>query len=159
MKRLNLKINDININLGMTLDKKTLKSHKIKKLGFGGLFIKKEPGQTIYWSKNCDIYCFADKFVLFPNLDTSSGTDMMYGTSAYMYFKNDNLEKVTFQLVGNAFAANWIIDKFAEAANQTFGEPRTEANKNIWIDEQGYIIAEKLAGSQHAHFHWIKINN
>ena len=156
MKNLNLKINGLDIDLGMKIEKKKLKMHKIKKPGLlSRLIIKKEPGQTIWWSKNCDICCFRDKFTLFPNLDTSSGADMMYGTSAYLYFKENFLEKVTFQLVGNDFAANWIIDKFNKSATEAIGEPRNEGNKSIWNDGHGNVIAEKVLGSQHAHFHWI----
>ena len=79
--------------------------------------------------------CFADKFSLFPNLDTSSGADMMYGTSAYMYFRDNSLDRVTFQLGGNQLAANWIIDKFREPATQTFGEPTNDENKTIWNEK------------------------
>jgi len=155
VKELNLRINGLEIHLGMILDTTVLIAHKIKKPGlFRG--IKKQSGQTIFWSKNCDIQCFADKFALFPNLDTSSGADTMYGTSAYLYFTDNSLVNVTFQLIGNDFAANWIVNKFQEPANETFGQPITNGDKIVWSNVDSDVIIEKLTRSKHAHFHWNK---
>jgi hypothetical protein len=157
MTKLNLNINGLAIDLGIPLDSTKLKKHKINKPRLlSGLLIKKESGQTIYWSKNCYIYCFSNKFTLFPNLDTSSGTKLMYGTSAYLYFTDNRLDKVTFQFIGNEFAADWIINKFRESATETLGEPSNEGGNSIWSDSVSYLITEKILGSSHAHFHWIR---
>ena len=156
MTLLKLTINGLVIDLSMSLDPNKLKSHGIKKLGLlGRLTIKKEPEQTVYWSKNCDICCLDDKFILTPILDIKSGHDIMYGTSAYLYFKNDSLAKVTFQLVGNAIAANWITDEFQKHVTEEFGDPQNIGEKIIWNDGQNHIVAEKLSDSQQAYFHYL----
>lgn len=151
-----LKINGLNIEIGKTVDKEKLFEHKIKRPSLiSRLIIKKEPGQIIWWSKNCNISCFEDNFILYPNLDTSSGSDMMFGTSAYLFYKENVLEKVTFQMIGNALAANIIFEKFNESATETYGEPRNEGLKIIWEKNQNKIIAEKGLNSPHVYFHWI----
>jgi len=125
---INLKINELRIEFGKTIEIPELKKHKFKKPGLlGKLVIKKESGQTVWWSKNCKIFCF-DDFYLFPNLDTSFGADMMLGTSSYLFFKGNLIKKVTFQLVGNAIAAKWITEKFTESASNLFGEPQAKSN-------------------------------
>jgi len=150
-----LKINELSIEIGKTQEILELKKHKFKKPGLlSTLMIKKEPGQTVWWSKNCEISCF-DGFSLFPNLDTSSGANMMYGTSAYLFFEGNLIKKVTFQLVGNTIAAKWTIEKFIESATKVFGTQKNEGNKIIWEDNQYYIIAEIISNSPHAHFYWI----
>lgn len=158
MTKLDLKINQLDILLGMKLDTTKLKTHKIKKLGLSTeLFFgfKKEPGQTIFWAKNCDIQCFGDKFTLFPNLDASDGPDMMYGTSAYLTYKDNLLNKVTFQLIENEFAANWIVNKFYKSATEIFGQPTTNDGWTIWSNTDCDVIIEKPILSKHAYFHWI----
>jgi len=151
-----LKINGLNIEIGGKTDKKKLLEHKIKRLGLiSRLIIKKESGQIIWWSKNCGISCFEGNFNLYPNLDTSLGTNMMFGTSAYLFYKENVLEKVTFQLIGNAFAANMIFKKFYETSTETLGEPRNEGTRITWNENQNKIIAEKGLNSPHVYFHWI----
>jgi len=151
----NLKINELRFEIEKTIEIPELKKHKFKKPGLlSKLMIKKESGQTVWWSKNCEIFCF-DDFNLFPNLDTSSGANMMYGTSSYLFFEENLIKKVTFQLVGNAIAAKWITEKFTESASNLFGEPQAESNRLLWEDNQQYIVAENILNSLHAHFHWI----
>ncbi len=151
-----LRINDLDINLKMSLDRNELKLHKIKKPGLlGSLFIKKESGETIYWTKNCNISCFDDSFTLLPNLDTKSESNMMYGTSAYLFYKNNVLIKVTFQLVGNELAANWIFGEFQKSCSDNLGNPIKSNNTITWSDGQNIVIAEKNIETPHAHFHWL----
>jgi len=126
---------------------------KLNIVNFKKLLIKREHGQIVWWSKNCYINCFEDDFHLFPNLDTSSGVSMMYGTSSYLFFKGNIVKKVTFQLVGNDVAAKWIIEKFKDSATKVFGTPKNEGDRSIWEDNQNYIIAEMILNSPHAHFH------
>ena len=151
----NLIINELTIEVGKTQEISELKKHKFKKPGLlSKLMIKKDTGQTVWWSKNCEINCF-DDFSLFPNLDTSSGASMMYGTSAYLFFEGSLIKKVTFQLVGNALAAKWITEKFKESATKIFGTPQDEGDRINWEDNQYYIVAENILNSPHAHFHWL----
>lgn len=151
-----LKINGLNIEIGKIADKEKLLEHKIKRLGLiSRLIIKKEPGQIIWWSKNCGISCFEDKFKLYPNLNTSLGSNMMFGTSAYLFYKENALKKVTFQLIGNALVANMMFENFYKSATEIFGEPRNEGTKITWNENQNKIIAEKRLNSPHVYFHWI----
>ena len=157
MNNLKLNINKIDIKLGMTLDTNNLKSHNFKRLGLLNSFlIKKNPGEKIYWAKNCDIFCFDNEFLLYPRLNTNIGADKMYGTSAYLYFRNNQLNKTTFQLIGNDFAANLIIDKFKDLAGKKLVKANKETGNLLWNNLNDKFIAEKLPNSQHAHFHWIK---
>jgi hypothetical protein len=148
-----LSINYLDITLGMPLDLATLKAHKFKKPGLlSG--IKKQPGQIIIWSKNCEIGCLENKFVLFPNLDANSGRDLMHGTSAYLFFTNKILEYLTFQTVGNKYVAEVYVAKFREIATNLYGQPTFEGNMTIWGDMESNIVIEKLPDSPHGHFHW-----
>lgn len=151
-----LKINDKNIELGMSIDKKTLVKHKFRRPGFiFRLMHKSEPNQIIWWSKNCDISCFDEKFKLFPMLDKKYGRKSMFGTSGYLFFRNNYLEKVTFQLIGNELASNLMIEKFSKSAIELFGQPENRDSFMIWYNAEQIIIAEKKSNSANAYFHWI----
>lgn len=151
-----LKINNQNIELGISIDIKTLAKHKFNKSGFiFRLVHKSEPNQIIWWSKNCDISCFDNKFRLYPMLDKKYGHQSMFGTSGYLFFKNNYLEKVTFQLIGNELASNLMIENFSKSAIELYGQPENRDSVMIWYNKEQSIIAEKKLNSANAYFHWI----
>ncbi len=157
MLNLDLKINGLEVTLGMPLDKVKFKAHKFKKPGLlSG--IKRQPGQSIIWSKNCTIRCFDGEFVLAPVLDSKAGADMMYGTSAYLFFMDKILYTVIFQLVGNEAAADWFEDKFTNPAVSSFGQPTSkDFDTVVWGDSASKAMIDNKMHSQHIHFHWIKV--
>lgn len=152
-----VKINGLNIELGKTIEKNVLQQSRIKKPTFiSRIIIQKEPGQKIWWAKNCNIYCFDDQFYLLPILDTKiASASSLSGTSAYLFFKKDLLIKVAFQSIGNQRASNYLSAKFSEAATKIFGNPKQEGIKKLWDLGQSYIMVENDMNSSNAHFHWI----
>ena len=125
-KQLNFRVNSYPILLGEEFDKDTLKNHKFKKAGF--LFrsqLKAEPDQVIWWAKNCELEYldkqFGDK--IFPVTDWRAGAEIMYGTSALLWYKNNRITKFIFQIIQNKIAAKMHLKTLEEKLLKTLGEP------------------------------------
>lgn len=97
---LNLKINDYSIALDQELNEAILKKHAFKKIGFfERRLIKPAKDQIVWWAKNCEMKYINEEFgnTIYPILDTKAGADLMFGTSAYLFFKEKKLIRLTFQ--------------------------------------------------------------
>lgn len=124
MSNLNLKVNEYDIRLGMSMDIEELKNYNFKHRK--GIFkIRKGHfySSSKWWSKNCEINCFEGNFFLYPALGKNFESQWMCGTSAYLYFRNEILIEATFQLIGNKSLSNSLGAEFDKFATETFGEP------------------------------------
>ena len=115
--KLNLRINDYPIVLDQELNEVELKRHDFKKVGFfDRLLIKPEKDEIVRWAKNCGLRYLDDDFQnsIYPILDIKAGAEIMFGTSAYLWFKENKLKKLTFQIIQNKIAAEISLKKFEE---------------------------------------------
>jgi hypothetical protein len=152
---IDLHINGVGFTLGERFDTQKLNLARCKKLGFLSRFqIKAKGTETVYWAKNCDITCFASDFRFCANLDTSSGPDLMVGTSAYLYFTKPGLEKVLFQVLENEFAAIAATDDFQRLCERKFGRP-TSQSPTRWLDAQHVVSCALNPTKNRALFQWL----
>ena len=127
-KKLNLRVNDYTVILNEKLNEAELRQHDIKKAGFfENLMIKPSSDEVVFWAKNCNLKYLNDDFenAISPILDANAGANIMFGTTAYLWFKENILLKFTFQIIQNELAAKINLENFIDSL------PRSQANKEI----------------------------
>ena len=78
-----------------------------------------------------------------PILDVKTGTDMMFGTSAYLWFKENKLMRLTFQIIQNKMAAEIHLKRLEEKLIESLGKPTSlEKPFIIWEAENQKFIIE-----------------
>ncbi len=156
MTDIKLNINGYKPYLGMMLDKETLKEFNFKKLGFiGKLLMKHHKDEEIYWLKNPLIMCL-DKFGLCP-LEGSSAE--MYGTSGYLFYFDNHLSKVFFQIIGNKKYSKSLARYFSTLVTENFGEPNLIGNEIKQWDLQDSIMTCETTNAFNSYFHWTAKRN
>jgi len=134
MNQLNLRVNNYLISLNQELNESGLKKHKFKKAGFfKRLLIKPAQNEVVCWSKNCGLKYLNDDFenTINPILDTKSGANLMYGTSAFLFFKQNKLTKFIFQIIYNKQAAQINLQKLEEKLIKYIGKPLSISRPSI----------------------------
>lgn len=124
--KIDLKINDVSICLGMPLDPSYLAPARISKMGFimkMALPVQKKTGDLLYWSKNPAISFFDDRVKGFANLDRSLGPDLMCGTSGFLFFNGNRLRFVIVQVVSSYVEATQFTKDFRDVACEVLGQP------------------------------------
>lgn len=151
MTDIKLNINGYKLFLKMRLDKETLKECNFKKLGFiGKLLMKYRREEKIYYIKNPLIMCL-DKFGLCP-LEGSNAE--MYGTSGYLFYSENHLSKVFFQIIGNKKYSKALARYFATIVTENFGEPNLVGNEiKQWDLKDSIVTCETMAVSNSS-FYW-----
>jgi len=156
---LDLSINSYPIVLGRLVDDHMIKNCNLMKIGFfSKVLFKKLRRGLKYWAKNCEISCFNEEFKIKPNLDITTGSSMMYGTSAYFYQLNDHLDGITFQCIGGdrPIAMN-TKGEFRKICEKSYGPPTIEGLFFKWQDENSIAIAELSSEWNKAYFHWMNL--
>jgi hypothetical protein len=131
-QKINLKVNGFQIILNQELNESELKSHKFKKAGF-------------FWSKNCELTYLKEALgdVISPILDTKAGADIMYGTSSFLWYKQNNLLKFVFQVIQNKMAAQKHIEEFEQKLVESIGKSySTNEAFTIWGMGNQMLILE-----------------
>jgi hypothetical protein len=111
--------------MNQELNESELKSHKFKKAGFfDRLMIKPKRDEKVFWSKNCELTYLKEGFddVVFPILDAKAGAAIMYGTSSYLWYKQNYLSKFVFQIIQNKMAAQKHIEKLEKKLVEYIGK-------------------------------------
>jgi hypothetical protein len=151
---IDLHINDVAFTLGEQLDSRKLTLAKCDKAGFMDRLLLKPPsGHVIYLVKNCEISCFSGRFKVWANLDTSRGSAVMSGTSAYLYFRNFILESVKFQVLLNETMAIGGTAHFTEICESTFGAPVSDSPA-YWLDSHAVVLCSLFRTRDKALFVW-----
>lgn len=144
--KLNLRINDYPIVLDQELNEVALKRHDFKKVGFfDRLLIKPEKDEIVRWAKNCGLKYLDDDFQnsIYPILDIKAGAEIMFGTSAYLWFKENKLIKLTFQIIQNKMAAEISLKKLEEKLIEFIGNSTSSEQPFItWEAENQKFIIE-----------------
>jgi hypothetical protein len=154
---IDLRINGVSFSLTELLDPKKLASARCEKLGLLSRLAMKPPsGYVLHWAKNCEISCFGDRFLVWANLDTSRGPSEMSGTSAYLYFRDDVLEKVAFQVLLNEMMAIGGTAEFQKFCKDSFGNPVSDSPVS-WIDGQAAVFCSLYHTRDKALFVWMTL--
>lgn len=170
-----LEINDTEISLGMTFDRQALTEAKIKKMGFIDKAlcpIVCEQGDIMLWAKNPLIQCIDYKISARANLDRSLGSEFMYGTSAFLFFTDNELRYVICQIIKSHIVAREFNRSFREAACERFGKPAklklsrvpytdmgitihdTVHLEYVWKQNGEMLISELGQSGSNAYLHW-----
>ena len=117
--KIDLRINDIHFRLNEIIDNKKLISISAKKAGF---ILRKthniDKNFRLYFSKNCKISFFNNEYIIEPNLDTSSGRSLMFGTSCFFYYEHNNLVKMKAQIIKNMGATQYHTKNLKKIAKK-----------------------------------------
>ncbi|MDD5749885.1 MAG: hypothetical protein PHO91_03840 [Patescibacteria group bacterium] len=169
-KKLNLRINDYPISLGAGLDLNNLNVHKIKKPGFFMRLMFKSFIATYFgsgeylWAKNCEFKYINDggedvskpnPNMIIPNLGIQSGADMMWGTSAFLFYKDEKLQGFIFQIINNEVIAKICLDRFEKAIESIIGSYQSaDTKQKIWIyKDQKLILRYPNENIKHGNIH------
>ena len=135
-QELNMKVNGYHIILGQELNETQLNSHNFKKLGFfGRRMIKAKRNELVFFSKNCELTYLNEDFgdTIFPILHAKAGAAIMYGTSSYLWYKQNDLSKFAFQIIQNKIAAQKHIEEFEQKLVQSIGKPySSDGTFTLW---------------------------
>lgn len=156
---IDLQINRINISLGRSVDQ-TLEfsGDYFQKINFiSKLLIKTPLKDEVYFAKNCAIQCFNEAFTVVAFIEKGFPAEMLFGTSAYLYFKNNDLYKVTFQVIHSKNVAKKSAYEFRELCRKIFGEPTDKGDfLEIWEDAHSILVSTWSEGASNAKFSWVK---
>lgn len=159
--KLNLRINDYPISLDQELNEEKLKSHNFRKAGFfDRLLVKPAKDEIVWWAKNCGLKYLNDDFenTIYPILDIKAGSEVMFGTSGYLWFKENKLIKLTFQIIQNKMAAGISLKKLEEKLIEFVGNPTSsEQPVIVWEVENQKIILE-YPQRMHGYIHLMNKN-
>ena len=159
--KLNLRVNDYPIILDQELNEAELKKHNFKKVGLlDRLLIKPSKNEIVWWSKNCGLKYLNDDFQnsIYPILDIKAGAEIMYGTSAYLWHKENKLIKFTFQIIQNKMAAEISLKKLEEKLIESMGNPSSSDKPFIiWKTENQKFILE-YPQRMHGYIHLMNKN-
>lgn len=158
--KLNLKINDYPIALDREINETELKKHNFKKVGFFHKFlVKPRRDEIVWWAKNCNLKYINDDFEnsIHPILDTKFGPKTMFGTSAVLWFKNNKIIRLTFQIIKNKMAAEISLKKIEEKLIE-FGDNPISSSKPFitWEIEKQKLIIE-YPQRIHGYIHLMKL--
>ena len=161
--QLDIKINDYPIIIGESLDVGLLNKCNYLKPNFvERLMIKPRIGQVVWWSKNPTLrYLNKIGNRIVPNLgEIDNNPDTMYGTSVYLFFKENKLIRCTFQIIQNKMIANLLLKKLSEEVVETIGNPSTlSVGLMMWKSQNDQFTIEfpnRMHGYIHLHLLGLK---
>ena len=159
--KFNLRVNDYSVVLDQELNEAELRKHNFKKAGLlDRLLIKPSKNEIVWWSKNCGLKYLNDDFQnsIYPILDIKAGAEIMYGTSAYLWHKENKLIKFTFQIIQNKMAAEISLKKLEEKLIEFLGKPTSSERPFItWETENQKFILE-YPQRMHGYIHMMNKN-
>jgi len=157
--KLKLRVNDYPIILNEKMHEARLKQSGIKKAGFlQRLIIKPQKDEVVFWSKNCVLdYIEGDyKNTISPVLHKEVGTHLMFGTTAYLWYKENMLSKFVFQIIRNAYVARLTLEKLEKKLIKYIGQASSSDQiSKIWKEGSQEFILEFPNTRQHGYIHLI----
>lgn len=156
-ENLNFSVNNYPIVLGKALDATKLQSHGIEKVGFfARLILWPEKGEMPYLSKNSILnYLSGDDYTIMPVVDQNDKKKTMFGTVAYLWYKNNRLSKFGFQIVQNAaFVAVTIFEELEKRITESITPP-TDSSKTqkVWDNKDQKLILSLPMNNQYGYIH------
>ena len=143
--KLNLKINNYPIILGKALDAAQLHSQGFHKVGFfARLLLRPEKGELLYLSKNSVIsYLSGDDCIIRPVMDQKHKKRALLGTIAYLWYKNNRLSKVGFQIIQSTeYVAVTLFEELEKKVVEAIASPpHSSQNQRVWeVNNQKLIL-------------------
>ena len=160
-QKINLKVNGFQIILNQELNESELKSHKFKKAGFfDRLMIKPKRNEVVFWSKNCELAYLKEGFgdVIFPILDAKAGAAIMYGTSSYLWYKQNYLSKFVFQIIQNKMAAQKHIEELEQKLVEYIGKSYSTNGAFIVWEMANQRLLLEYPKNEHGYIHLTMID-
>ena len=160
-QKINLKVNGFQIILNQELNESELKSHKFKKAGFfDRLMIKPKRNEVVFWSKNCELTYLKEDFgdVIFPILDAKAGAVIMYGTSSYLWYKQNHLSKFVFQIIQNKMAAQKHIEELEQKLVEYIGKSYSTNGAFIVWEMGNQRLLLEYPKNGHGYIHLVMID-
>lgn len=156
--QLNIKINDYPIIIGQELDTDLLeKCDYLETSNLELQIIKPPEGQIVWWAKNPTLkYLDTIGNTIPPNLgEIDNNPNTMYGTSVYLFFKENKLNRCTFQIIQNKKMANHLLNKINEEIVKAIGKPSLK-NENFvtWETKTEKFVIE-YPKRMHGYVHMI----
>jgi len=150
-------VNGTRFSIKQKLDNRALSMAGFKKLGLIGranLPIRKLQGDVIFFAKNPILEVFDTELDFAPNLDTTQGTDMMFGTSCYIVYSNSLSRYIIAQLLKNDFMAGVFHEHLEQGARKALGEPVREYPL-VWQEGDEIVSIEQSGSLDTTFFHWM----
>ena len=156
-ENLNFSVNNYPIFLGKALDVPSLQAHGIDKVGFfARLILRPEKGETPYLSKNSKLtYLSGGDFMIMPVVDQKDKKKTLFGTIAYLWYRNDRLAKFGFQIIQNAnFVAVTMFEELEKRITQAITPPAVSSKtQKVWETKDQKLILSLPMNNQYGYIH------
>ena len=155
--RLNFKVNNYQIWLGKELDLTALGAHQINRAGFWArILLRPAKGELLFWAKNAGLrYLSGEDNAIVPVVDKDSAKKVVFGTTAYLWYRDGKLYKFGFQVAQNqAVRATALFEDIEEKITGTVGMPASPAgNLKIWEMESQKLVLEIPLQARYGYLH------
>ena len=156
-EKLNFNVNNYPIVLGKALDIPGLQAHGIEKVGFfARLLLRPEKDELLYLSKNSVLnYLSDDDYMIMPVMDQKDKKKTMFGTIAYLWYKNNRLSNFGFQIVQNAaFVAVTLFEELEKRITESVTPPTDSTQtQKIWEIKSQKLVLSLPMNNQHGYIH------
>ena len=123
--------------------------------------IKPPKDQIVWWSKN-PVFKYLDpikNIPIYPNLgEIDNNPNTMYGTSVYLFFKENELIRSTFQIIQNKMMANLLLNRLNEEIVEVVGNPSSKSDNLIIWEGQNEQFSIEFPKRMHGYIHLMKSN-
>lgn len=156
-ENLNFRVNNYPIVLEKALDVPELNSHGIDEVGFfARLLLRPEKGELLYLSKNSILtYLSGDDCTIMPIVDQKDKKKTLFGTIAYLWYKNNRLTKFGFQIIQNAaFVAVTLFEELEKRIAESISDPTdTSKTQKVWDTGNQRLILSLPLNNQYGYIH------
>lgn len=154
---LNFSVNNYPIILGKTLDVPSLQSHGINKVGFfARLLLQPEKGELLYLSKNSVLtYLSGQDGAIAPVMDPKNKKKFLFGTIAYLWYKNNRLSKFGFQIIQNGvYVAVDLFEELEKRITEAITPPGDSSQtQKVWEIKDQKLILSLPIKNQYGYIH------
>jgi len=155
--RMNIKVNNYQIWLGKELDATALGAHQIKRAGFWArILLRPAKGETLFWAKNAGLTYFSgEDNAIVPVLDKDSSKKVVFGTTSYLWYRDNKLFKFGFQVAQNqAVRATTLFEGIEENITGAIGKPTSPGgNLKIWELKTQKLVLEIPLQARYGYLH------
>jgi hypothetical protein len=155
--QLNLKVNNYQIWLGKELDVTALGSHQISKAGFWArILLRPAKGELLFWAKNAGLAYFAgEDNTIVPVVDKDSEKKIVFGTTSYLWYRENKLFKFGFQVAQNqAVRATTLFEDIEKKITDAIGEPTSSGdNLKMWELKGQRLVLEIPLTARYGYLH------
>lgn len=156
-KRLNFSVNKYPILLGKDLNAPVLNAHGLEKPNFWAkILLRPKKGELLFWSKNCElVYLGGDQNTITPVLDKNKSDKVIFGTTAYLWFKKNKLTKFGFQVMQNqVVVVTSLFEEIGKRLTASIGAPVSgSSNHKIWEIDNQRLVLEIPINTRYGYIH------